>query len=137
MVEYKDMASDTKQVLRDELKTEKFRNEKLHKMVEKLQESSKEKDEQISLLTKEVEEGLNALEELDKEIKDLKRKFVPDLKTISGITEQVPVTDMPGPMTAKHKGQSAKMWRKGLYSKTRREREKWVKERILDNKDIK
>ena len=72
MVEYKDMASDTKQVLRDELKTEKFRNEKLHKMVEKLQESSKEKDEQISLLTKEVEEGLNALEELDKEIKDLK-----------------------------------------------------------------
>ena len=137
MVEYKDMASDTKQVLRDELKTEKFRNEKLHKMVEKLQESSKEKAEQISLLTKEVEEGLNALEELDKEIKDLKRKFVPDLQTISGITEQVPVTDMPGPMTAKQKGQYAKMWRKGLYSKTRREREKWVKERILDNKDIK
>ena len=80
MADYKDLASDVKKNLREEVKVLKFRNEKLHKLVERMQEEAKE-DELI-------------INDLVKELDAIKRKYVPDLTTIAGIKNQVPKNDL-------------------------------------------
>ncbi len=120
MADYKDLASDVKKNLREEVRVLKFRNEKLHKLVERMQEEAKE-DELI-------------INDLVKELDAIKRKYVPDLTTIAGIKNQVPKNDL-RVMDDKRRQSYAKRWIKG--DKKQKLTEDWIRTRILENKELK
>ena len=108
--------------LTDELKTEKFRNEKLHKKCNKLLKQSKEQQEEISDLNEYIDS-------LEAQITDFKRRFVPDFDTLAKGGAEVPISDLKI-MTDKARRSMAKRFLK-KYG------EEWVRVNILENKNLK
>tara|TARA_R110000787_G_scaffold14196_1_gene44028 strand:- start:3587 stop:3970 length:384 start_codon:yes stop_codon:yes gene_type:complete len=126
-MDYKELASDTKKMLRDEIRVLKFRNEKLHGFIKIMRD---EYQTDIQDLNNQHDQELKELQE---ELKSLKRKYVPDLETISGIKEQVPENDIKV-MDKKKRESYARRWekndKKGRYS------DEWIRKNILENKDL-
>ena len=126
-MDYKELASDTKKMLRDEIRVLKFRNEKLHGFIKIMRD---EYQTDIQDLNNQHDQELKELQE---ELKSLKRKYVPDLETISGIKEQVPENDIKI-MDKKKRESYARRWekndKKGRYS------DEWIRKNILENKDL-
>ncbi len=108
--------------LAEELNTEKFRNEKLHKKCNKLMEQVKTHEEEVI----ELNEYIDSLEA---QIADYKRRFVPDFDMLAKGGESVPISDLKI-MSDKAKRSMAKRFLK-KYG------EEWVKKNIIDNEDLK
>ncbi len=108
--------------LAEEVKTEKFRNEKLHKKCNKLMKQSKNQEEEIL----ELNEYIDSLEA---QITDYKRRFVPDFDMLAKGGESVPISDLKI-MSDKARRSMAKRFLK-KYG------EEWVRINILENKDLK
>jgi len=109
-------------VLTDELKTEKFRNEKLHKKCNKLLKQSKEQQEEISDLNEYIDS-------LESQIADYKRRFVPDFDMLAKGGAEVPISDLKI-MSEKARRSMAKRFLK-KYG------EEWVRVNILENENLK
>tara|TARA_R100000963_G_C4573751_1_gene57586 strand:+ start:214 stop:597 length:384 start_codon:yes stop_codon:yes gene_type:complete len=126
-MDYKELASDTKKTLRDQVRILEFRNEKLHGLIERMQ---KEYSSDMIELIDTYESDITRIEN---EMKALKRKFVPDLETIAGVKDQVPENDIRA-MDRKRRESYARRWekndKKGKYS------DEWIRENILNNKDL-
>ena len=126
-MDYKELASDTKKTLRDQVRILEFRNEKLHGLIERMQ---KEYTSDMIELIDTYEADIKRIED---EMKALKRKFVPDLETIAGVKDQVPENDIRA-MDRKRRESYARRWeksdKKGKYS------DEWIRKNILDNKDL-
>ena len=126
-MDYKELASDTKKTLRDQVRILEFRNEKLHGLIERMQ---KEYSSDMIELIDTYESDITRIEN---EMKALKRKFVPDLETITGVKDQVPENDIRA-MDRKRRESYARRWekndKKGKYS------DEWIRENILNNKDL-
>lgn len=108
--------------LAEEVKTEKFRNEKLHKKCNKLMKQSKNQEEEIL----ELNEYIDSLEA---QIADYKRRFVPDFDMLQKGGESVPISDLKI-MSDKAKRSMAKRFE-------RKYGEEWVRINILENEDLK
>lgn len=126
-MDYKELASDTKKTLRDQVRILEFRNEKLHGLIERMQkEYASDMKELINTYESEITK-------IENEMKALKRKFVPDLETIAGVKEQVPENDIRA-MDRKRRESYARRWeksdKKGKYS------DEWIRKNILNNKDL-